>query len=144
MLDICSEGCSNFFPYFSPTFAPQPFSNFSSNLLQISLRVCSPTLLDIGLNLARFFFLFFLPCRIAQVVDRALGEEAVRSRQESVQMVERWNSGTQDYPDRSCLHDMFRESAKKNRDATAILYKVRSDRLQIINRSLRIINRSST
>ncbi|CAM9797346.1 unnamed protein product, partial [Laminaria digitata] len=54
---------------------------------------------------------------------RALGEDAIRSRQESVQMVERWNSGTQDYPDRSCLHDMFRESAKKNRDATAILYK---------------------
>lgn len=65
--------------------------------------------------------------RLAQVVDRALGEDAIRSRQESVQMVERWNSGTQDYPDRSCLHDMFRESAKKNRDATAILYKVLVD-----------------
>lgn len=39
-------------------------------------------------------------------------------------MIEKWNSGTQDYPDRSCLHGMFRESAKKNRDAIAIVYKV--------------------
>lgn len=37
--------------------------------------------------------------------------------------MEQWNSATQDYPDKSCLHDMFRESAKKNRDATAIVYK---------------------
>ena len=58
------------------------------------------------------------------MVDHALGEDAIRSRQESVQMIERWNSGTQDYPDRSCLHEMFRESAKKNHDAPAIFYKV--------------------
>lgn len=39
-------------------------------------------------------------------------------------LVEKWNSATQEYPDSMCLHDMFRESAAKNRDATAILYKV--------------------
>lgn len=53
-----------------------------------------------------------------------LADDAGKSRDESVKLVEQWNSGTQEYPDRSCLHDMFRESATKNRDATAIVYKV--------------------
>ena len=51
-------------------------------------------------------------------------DDATKSREESVKLVHKWNSGKQEYPDRSCLHDMFRESASKNRDATAIVYKV--------------------
>lgn len=58
------------------------------------------------------------------MVDGVLADDATKSRGESVKLVEKWNAGTQDYPDRSCLHDMFRESASKNRDATAIVYKV--------------------
>lgn len=59
-----------------------------------------------------------------QVVDRILGDDASKCREESVLLVERWNSGRQDYPDTSRLHDMFRESANRNRDATAIVFKV--------------------
>lgn len=62
----------------------------------------------------------------AQAVDGVLCGDATKSREESVKLVEEWNSGTQEYPDRSCLHDMFRESATKNRDATAVVYKVTS------------------
>jgi len=69
----------------------------------------------------------FVPCHPHhhhQVVDGVLFDDAIKSREESVKLVEQWNSGTQDYPDQSCLHDMFRDSASRNRDATAIVYKV--------------------
>lgn len=61
-----------------------------------------------------------------KAIDRILSDDANTSRAESVLLVEKWNSATQEYPDSMCLHDMFRESAAKNRDATAILYKDKS------------------
>lgn len=71
-----------------------------------------------------------------QEVDRVLGGDADKCREESVLLVERWNSGKQDYPDTSRLHDMLRESVNRNRDATAIVFKVwrARDDLQYDNR----------
>ena len=66
----------------------------------------------------------FAPPVPDQVVDGVLFDDATKSKEESVKLVEQWNSGTQEYPDQSCLHDMFRESASRNRDAIAIVFKV--------------------
>lgn len=53
-----------------------------------------------------------------------MADDAKASRAESVLLVEKWNSGTQEYPDTMCLHDMFRESAARNPNRTAIVYQV--------------------
>ncbi|CAN0021799.1 unnamed protein product, partial [Sphacelaria rigidula] len=55
-------------------------------------------------------------------IDRVLADDAQKSRDESVLLVEKWNSATQYYPDTICLHDMFRESAKRNPHAPAVMF----------------------
>lgn len=97
-----------------------------------SSEIIVPSFIDLGLNgMHPLCFLppppphthLFLFC-LKQEVDRVLGDDANKCREESVLLVERWNSGTQDYPDTARLHDMFRESAKRNPDATAVVFKV--------------------